>query len=494
MAAGATSRPQLLLQSRYASRGLGVVMPAPRALYFIYFPLLLLYTALAAWVLPTDRMLIIASLTGGLIGAYTLWDLLVNTAPFRVTNFLGMMLLVGYGLGAVNSWFTIDRAGITLGEFFNRDPAALTRAMAVILTSSAVLYCVGEVFEKPVLGEDFRIVIDGRSYFLIVAGTAWIILAYITGRLTFGGVASDVSQRYDPISALLFWIITPLFAYTMCVAFNSGSRIQKVVTLVCMLIQFAALIPLGRRFLTFSVLTGIFALRMGRRKVRLNFAGKVIVVAIFIGIFSFTSILFYYLRSVNGSNAQVSFVERVQLAMELKESRNSSEVLSVLQYNVERRTFILGYLSDLLDATGKQHPAMGHDFMLQIKRVIPSTIWSGKDEVIGVLEESLANYYLGFSYIDEANSILTAGALDFGVIGALLYPLLLCLVLRSYLEIVGNAVPRLVAPILVLAIVGLLFEVENELSIYFLNMRDGLAFAVLLSVYASIPRFRVRRA
>ena len=483
------SSPGLLV----GSRRLGQVRPAPKAIYFIYFPLLLLSISLLTWMLPTDFMLLFCSLVGGAVGIYTLWDVFFLRAPLRISNMLAMTLLLGYCIGAANSWFTVSRADLTLAAFFSRDPAAVSRAMAAVLLASGVLYCVGEMVEKPVFGEEFRVPLDSRTYLLIILGTLLMLFAYATGSIGFMGLTTGNAGQLSVFSSLSGWLSTALFALAVCVCFNTRSRFQQVFIGVLAVIELALLVPLGRRVLMYAILLAVFALRFGERRIRLSLIQKVIFTGLALVVISVGSTVFFYLRVAgNGTHQKMSLMERAQKAIDLRETRSPEQIDALLKQNVQQRTFIIGYLSDLLNASEKSAPAMGQDLVGMIKLTIPSALLADKDRTFQ--EETLANEQWGFSYIDEANSVLTAGAMDFGLIGMVLYPLLIVFLLRGFIEIAGMYLPPLSSLVVALAVIGTLLEVEIQLSNYFVAVRDGILFAILISIFSVLPKFQWRRS
>ena len=106
----------------------------------------------------------------------------------------------------------------------------------------------------------------------------------------------------------------------------------------------------------------------------------------------------------------------------------------MLKSNAAKRTFTIGFFSDLLNASQRSTPLLGRDMLYNMQLAVPSAISSSKFGISPYGEEILANMQWGFSYRDEANSILTAGAADFGLLGDLAYPLILSLMLRPALE------------------------------------------------------------
>ena len=145
--------------------------------YLLYLPFTLFIFGAAIWLLPTDAMFMLGALIGGLVGLYVLIDILFREAPLRLTTIYGMTLLLGYNLGALNSWLTVERGSLTLAERFARDPAALARAIAACMAVAAILFVVGQLFERPLFGKDFRIRFGSGTLPIVFISTSIIARA-----------------------------------------------------------------------------------------------------------------------------------------------------------------------------------------------------------------------------------------------------------------------------------------------------------------------------
>src|SRR5579875_1625765 len=116
----------------------------PRPLYFAYVPAALIIAGVFSWVISGSDGLALGSFVGAAIALFSLWDWLFLHAPTRLSTLLGMSLLLGYGVGSVNTWLTLPRGSATLGEQFGVPPGGLARGIAAVLFASALLYLLGE--------------------------------------------------------------------------------------------------------------------------------------------------------------------------------------------------------------------------------------------------------------------------------------------------------------------------------------------------------------
>jgi hypothetical protein len=164
----------------------------------------------------------------------------------------------------------------------------------------------------------------------------------------------------------------------------------------------------------------------------------------------------------------------------------------MLQANASSRSFDVAYFSDLLDASLHATPLLGEDLMQNIKLLVPSVISADKFGFTGYSEEDMVNMKWGFTYKDEANTLLTAGVADFGIFGVMLYPLAAVFLLRFVLEWMQSVMPTHAAVIVALAFVHQMLLSEQLPAGYLLQIRNALIFMMLVYLWSILPRFRLR--
>ena len=111
---------------------------------------------------------------------------------------------------------------------------------------------------------------------------------------------------------------------------------------------------------------------------------------------------------------------------------------------------------------------------------------------MGLGEETLDNELFGLTYRDAANSILTNGATDFGLLGVLMYPLLLVWLMRLSVEILSKFLTALPVSIIALGAIFTLLETENSLTIYLVTIRNQIIFSIILLIFSRLPIIRLR--
>jgi hypothetical protein len=439
-------------------------------------------------------MFVVGALVGSLIGIYALIDVVFRSAPLRMTTLYGMTILLGYNLGSFNTWLTMQRGNLTLAESFARDPQALGHAIGACMFTAALLFLIGELFERPVFGADFRLSFRTGTLPIVLLTTFLVLAAYASGQVGYMGLAVGANGHIDPASQLILWWYFPAYAYTVCAALNTTGATRLVAGSMAV-IQTIAMVPLGRRQFAFGLLLAMIASRLGKYRLRLPMYKKILLAVAAIVLLTVASVSFLYLRFAgweSRSGATISTGERLEAAYNLLHKRSPIEILSLLGSNVSKRTFTIGFFSDLLEASQHSTPLLGTDMLHNLRMAVPSAISGDKFGISPYAEEQLANMQWGFSYRDEANSLLTAGAADFGFLGVLVYPLALTLMLRFALERVQYLVPLRFAVIFSLAYVYQSLEAESSPVGYFLQIRSTILVVAALYLLARLPAFRLR--
>ena len=480
---------------RYARpRRLGSLFIPLRRAYLFIMPMCLFAGAIFCWAIGTDFAMITGAVILALVAFYLLFDLLGRRAPLRVSTVLAITLALAYGLGTANTWFTLPRGDATLGEFLHINTTDLAHAMGSVMASVALLLGVGEMLERPIFGEEFRLQFNNRAIVFLTLGTAELAISFAHGSTGFmGGSVGTQGADFGHVgilASLSEWLSGSLLALSVCVALNVKGLFMRNYARILVVLLFIMVFPLGRRAMIYAIVLSLLGLRLGSYKVPYSPFKKVVLLGLLAGLIYFVTIGFFYLRIAGYSLLRPTLVQRVEAAISLAKEKSYSDIKEEFAENVERRTFILGFLGQLEGYTDTMPGAHGDDVLNQFQLALPSVLYPGKDLFFS--EEGLANSLFGSNYIDEANSVLTTGAVDFGLWGVLIYPLLFVLMIRLLFEFIGEAMPTFAACFIILASFSTLLEPELMVTSYFLIIRNSLFFGSFVWFIMSLPEFRVK--
>jgi hypothetical protein len=104
------------------------------------------------------------------------------------------------------------------------------------------------------------------------------------------------------------------------------------------------------------------------------------------------------------------------------------------------------------------------------------------------MQEEFVHPAFGFSVFDGPNTIMTVGLNDFGIAGAIIYPVMLVLIYGFFLKIIFRYFPSVLFQMVVFRLIYQLFYVEQSLSGLFTSaLRDLALITGLFYLIAKLP-------
>jgi hypothetical protein len=483
------SAPRRLL-SRASGFGAGVWY---RDAFLIWYPLVLAGVAFFGILWPHPLVLFAEVVTGSAIACTALVALCSARSKLSISRLLGAGLLQGYAVGALPDAFSSLSAQASGSLLDGAQTHTYALALCQIFLGVAVLWFVGE-FTVPELRLPELTPAVLRSLKRVVwIGSAAIFVALASGALNYMGAqtggAGEESGHLSFLVSALYWLIGPAVGVTATVFATARSREQKLLYGSVLLLQIIAVTPTGRRnflyilllaFLLYSIWNPVFA----RSGWKLTAAAVSAVLLVYV---AWTAFLFLRLATYSlEEGTTISLSERVERAWALYNSGLTGDLSSTWEESgVETRLDLLAYDMMLLDDTAFHHVAGGGGAWNEFKWAIPSAVWTGK-KILS--EEGYASEFFNTFIPDQPNSIFTAGTIDFGFWGGILYPVLLSWLLAGFVKLSNRLYPKPVPYLCACAILLVCFQTEFELSSYIVAVRDTLLFGALFSfVLLAIP-------
>lgn len=466
---------------------------APRPLYFAYFPALLLLAGVLSWGMGNETGFVLACVTATIVFLYTLFEWMFRRAPTRFSTLLGMSLLGGYGAGALNTWLTLPRGSLTLGAQMAIGEGVLARGIAAVLFSAAALYFLGEIFERPLFGQSFHLQIDPSIRSVVYLGAVGMLIGYVTHSLAIGNAAASRGHISIP-GMFLMWLYPSVASLSVPSFLTAEKGREKILSGMAALVLLLLFSVLGRRASVYTTMEVIFVLGLTGYKWRGRGLRSTLLIAFLGGVIVVGGLAFMILRIAPMTRAeayqQQTLAQRIVAASKLVKQGNALALAAeATRQNVRSRTFVIAFLANVLDASSTRTPALGKDALNLIVGTIPSALYPNKDLFFS--EEMLVDQTFGFGYGDEANSILTAGATDFGLVGMIVYPLLLVILARliyGFLSLWLNPIALL---FIALGLIFLFLQTEIVLTGYVSDFRNDIIFGILMQIFFLLPRFRL---
>jgi len=490
MGAAPQTVPKTLYQPRM--RVFGDDLVPPRTAFFTVIPTVLAFVGMLVWMLGDDAGFVLACAVATVIGFYTLWDWLFRKGPTRFSTTTAMALLMGYGAGALNTWATLPRGGLTISATMGLPHGVLPRAMGAVLISASLLYFFGEIFEKPIFGRDFRFAVDARTRGLIYIGVIAMMAGYATHAIGFQGPTS-VGNHLNPFGAFLIWLYSPLTAISVTAFLTAPRGRPKVLSGIAMMALLLMFSIMGRRNAVYTAVEIVLVLGFSAYQWRGRTFHKIFMILGLAGVVVVCSLTFMLLRIAgftSNRTEHVTVAKRIEVAGHMvKKGGAYALAASTTTQNVQRRTFVLGFLASVLDGSMRRPTAHGLDAIKQAQLVIPSFIDPDKDYSFS--EEGLVDQLFGYGFGDQPNSILTAGATDFGLAGLLLYPLLLVGCTRLLFDLLARFFSTVPLMLIALSFINSSLQTEATITGYLSTMRVALFFGLVIAAFLAMPKLKL---
>jgi hypothetical protein len=468
----------------------------PRPAYTVHIPGILVLVGLITYAMGTEESMALAAGTATAVALYMLWDWLFRLGPTRISQIFVINFTLGYGGGALNTYLTLPRAG-SLAEFFGTTDPILARGMASILLISAALCFIGELYEKPLLPPNLRIPVNQKTCLFIYVITLGLLVAYATHSLGFSGFtqSSGGSQQQNPLVAVVAVCLTPIVTVGVAAFIAAPRGYMKWSIGLCALIDALLQTTVDRRAVFYMTMLTVFVLRTSGYRIKGN-AVKNILIFGGLGAFAFLGISLFMLMRLAGYQHKdiISLPRRIEIISGWVADGSAFQRASEANgANVKRRSFVLGFYADLLEGSMNRTPGLGQATLSETVFSIPRALFPAKDSgyVFGVQmigEEMLADELFGLTYSDAANSILTAGAVDFGIVGVIVFPLLMAFVIRKILDWTSRSLDSFSYVFMVATAVLLALPTESALFAYLSGLRNLVLLALILYGLQKLPR------
>jgi hypothetical protein len=355
------------------------------------------------------------------------------------------------------------------------------------------------IFETPLLVDGAVIEVDYRIERFIWLNLAMVAIAYLHGDFSYTATNFQAGgDKVTPLAALAMpgaAAILPLAS----IGFMQSSGLRRFRFGILMLFGVGAVVPISRRDLFYAVLISVFCvLRLSGRKIHVSGLRRVSLSIILVSTLIVLNVFFLGLRTAATEDARKESGQKATLAEGFYAARNGllknpRLLMMYVGENLEKRAYVVGYLSLLARGGRDFQPMMGRDAEFAIEMTIPDELYkltgSSKDPIRDIVaEEGLANEHFGLTVTDEANSILTAGYIDFGLIGVLLYPPILCAVSRWFLSLTSQFFSPEVSAVILVLVLSELIRTDEELKGCVSDLRNLAILAVICAIVFAVPR------
>lgn len=464
----------------------------------ISFAVILFFAALCLMLIPGNTtFFIIVVFFFSATTLYLLYKVINHPEHTRFSSALALSILLGYVTGtsitiafAVFSGENFERSGfVQIGRFYAQED--LSVALALALLSSAVLFC-ASYFEKPVFTTQYvNLLGNAREARILWMVAALIGVSFLTGDLGYTGTSALNEGGVSKLGTLAFLMAPPSVAFGILVLKRQKSGWRKIYLAVFIAFLMIVLLPFGRRIVIYAAVIGLMALSLEDRSSRNPFSKRRIFglgVAIF---FVYVAFFFFFalrvaIRRLGPSRDLVDYIFAALAS--LNNTRQAQLLSEGLLENVIQRPFILSYLAEIVRAMDRHAPLYGEVLLYSITMAVPSIIFPSKITSLPTSLEAVVHPAIGLPVFDGPNTIVTAGFVDWGFAGVILYPLALVLVLKVFYFIVRGLVTVSAVNVFVLfTLLYAVFNIEQALTGLFVTMRNMIIIIVIMVVVYKLP-------
>jgi hypothetical protein len=419
------------------------------------------------------------AIIAGTLGLAALVLCIIQSRSVKVYDILAAMLLVAYGTGTMNSviTFAIDHQALVADSEITQ--YWYSRTLGIVLAACGCLHVAGRIDPRGFVFRAPNVTTEDRTRVLIFATSIFCVYGVflITGRIGYQGNIGDGTggPAVSPVSSILTSLVTPAGALALFVSLRSTGKSRALLVglaLMLLVCQFGG----GRRIIWFSSIAyAMVVLLVVRPKSLFGIRSVLIVV---IAVFALQALSTFYMAMrmasytlQHRSSSKITVLQLVPKAIEIYTNDERGDLQASVRENYKTRTFVLDYLTLIVEREVNHSPLYGDDLRRALIVATPSVLYPGKfRNDFFESEEPLINPRFGLPVWDDANSVLTAGAADFGLPGIFIYPLVLCVLYSLVLNLVQRFAPPPAALLAGVSVCQILLSAENDISFYFSSL------------------------
>lgn len=431
-------------------------------------------------------------LSCALIAGGFLFVLLSNPRSVRFGWFLGASILFFY---SVSTAYPVWESKIFGGQAatFQKSYALWSEGIVLLLVACALLLLVGSTFERSKLS-GVGGALKKPHRLIIYSAVVSIGFLYATGQLSLNGIAQQEGGQISPIASLALSLCAPTAGWAAYNFFEAEDRGVKVAMLGASLILLLYLIPVGRRPVFFGVITIGFGSFMSRKNALryISFPKKAVAVVATVALIYVSSFFFFAMRIAGYqlTNEEDTLYRHMEDAYELVVNR-TERIEDNFRLNIRRRSsVVIGYLSKICRRSSGENMALGKVAEYALVMATPSVILqSPKKDLLGYGEEDYAVRLFGMRAHDRSNSVITAGVVDFGLIGGVVYAFALLFIYILFWRIMQNLSSSEIKLFMLFSIVNTFLQVEANIYSYFVHLRNLLLIVGIFILFVRLYYF-----
>ena len=437
-----------------------------------------------------DLFIPVTFIAGGL-GAVALLFCIVQPASVKVYDMLGASLMLAYGIGTLNTLFSFmaDHSVSTLSYYVSE--AWLTRTLGTCVASAGLLHMAGRLdtqgylFKHAVLSESK---LKNIFYFCLLFGL--FVLAQIAkGSIGYMGMQNnDGSVQVSALTSLVMSFIVPVGCVAIYAGLNEVNTHRKNLFISFVLLLLGLHFFMGRQLFVFCAIIFLMMFIFVRRPPKFITIKNVIFITLLVFVIQVATTAFFTIRQASYSfkgHTKPKITELLPEAYRVYQDKGSEEIARRIKENVKTRTFLIEYLAMLTREEDKVGPLYGTDLARAFVTATPSAIYPNKyRSKFFDQEEGVANPHFNLTISDDANSIFTAGLIDFGMLGMFVLPLVTCIIFSLVMRLRNYDKAFISSTMIGVMVCQTMLSPEKDFIGYLTSLRD-VVIVLLISLVCS---------
>lgn len=429
---------------------------------------------------------------GSACGVWLLYAQIAGKLHVKLTSLMASSLLIGYCGGPTYSEVMALMADKPLLTYVRLDANWMAYALMLVMMACVTLLVAGTQ-ESPLIGERQIVEMSWKQERFLWICAALIGIAYFRGTLSYMSNLAGSGGRVS-VFGLIVLLLAGLAPAIGAIGFTQSTGWRRIRFGAAGLICLLANIPIGRRVFAYALLLALIgAFRLSGRTLQISRGRKAVMSVAAVGLVLVASFILMALRMASNRTGERHLsISKITQVAERTSLTDPRAVFDTLSSNVDTRTsFLIQYLALLSKGGHSASPLYGTDAELGVLQLVPSVFYDyvgvDKTRIRMVSEEDLANEHFGLITQDMANSVLTGGFIDFGLLGVLVYPVLACVLARGFLLLLAMATPREGQVLAILAIISLFLATELAIQGYLIDFRNTVVLVVVWALLYSLP-------
>lgn len=462
--------------------------------------ILLVLVALLNLFPENKQVFVVAVLISCFCGLYGLMLLIIKSYFNKLFNIMAVSLLVGYLFGTSLNLFPIS-SDVNIFDYFGsvidiyyagRD---ISFALLIVLLVSSVLF--GFSYYESPIGDKLKVICDkdregaGKHIFIC---TMIVILGYLTGQFGFMGIHTDEFGNIGVLGAISSLIVPPFIPIIAIEILKNKSIKYNLFLVTCLFVFIVSSVIFGRRVFIYSLLCMLIGFSVSEIRLLNYFRERRVSFFLYIALFSFISlfgfVFFYAMRIASYTFFDKPSVLDIVFKSFFVISSDFEGFSAQLVANIIGRSFILSYLAGLVYAHTAYPFLWGEEIYNAFLTAIPSLFFPEKKILLPQMPEEIVHPALGISVFDGNNTIITAGYNDFGLIGTIVYPVLMIVAYIVFFDVIRRFVPSVICKFVIFRLIYQILFVEESLSgMVAACFRDITIIIILLTIISGILEY-----